>query len=81
MWWLILILYLLGMIIASGIFGYFNAKIENNPGVIIGTLFWPALLIVAIVFIIIIFPYEIGQWANKRDQIDFKSYFKETFCK
>ena len=82
MWIVYILLYLLGMAITAGIFGYFNADIEDNPGVIFGTLFWPALLVIMIVIIPIMIPYEIGQWANKyKDQIDLKSYFKGKFCK
>lgn len=82
MWIVYILLYLLGMAITAGIFGYFNADIEDNPCVIFGTLFWPALLAMIIVIIPIAIPYEIGLWANKyKDQIDLKSYFKEKFCK
>ena len=82
MWIVYILLYLLGMAITAGIFGYFNVSIEDSPGVILGTLFWPALLIIMIVIVPIMIPYEIGQWTNKyRSQIDLKSYFKERFCK
>ena len=80
MWIVYILLYLLGMAITAGIFGYFNADIKNNPGVIFGTLFWPVIFIAVIVIVPIIIPYEIGQYVNKhKDRIDLKKCLKITF--
>lgn len=68
------------MVITADIFGYLITDIEDNPGVIFGTLFWPIFLVIMIVIIPIAISYEIGLWANKyRNQIDLKLYLKEAF--
>ena len=80
MWILYVFLYLLGVLITASIMGYLEGDFADNPGPTFGVMLWPFLFVLLFLFVLFTVPYHVGLWTKKyKDQIDLKSYLKETF--